>query len=77
MSLDPTIYIIVAAVCALLSVSTAVFTLIAERGRIEAEKRAVEEQAKRVGARVRSPVTTKSDAAVRVQEYDGSMLQHT
>lgn len=75
MTLNPSVFIIVGAICAALSVITATVTLFAEHKRIRAEKRIADEQARLVTIPSGVRATTKSDAAVRIQEVSGARLQ--
>lgn len=73
MSLDPIVFIIIGAVSAAVSVTTAVLTLRAEHRRLTNEKR--DEQARRNAQRPNA--ITKSQSIIHFQELDASIVHHT
>ncbi len=77
MSFNPTIFLIIGALCAVVSVATAILMLIAEHKRIQTEQRQIDEQSRRVIQPPTSRAVTKSESSVQVKEFSGSMFQHS
>lgn len=75
MTFNPWVFIIIGGVSATVAITTAIFTLLAERRRVAQERDNLEEQAKRITQPQKSSAITVSRSAIRTHEFDARALR--
>ena len=77
-NIDPTIYIVIGILCALVSVSSAVITGIQQHRRLRAEENRLKKVIEKHTQPAPPTVTTSSQSSIQMKELDASkqQLQH-